>query len=132
VSEQIGRPVVKAWNAVLAVTLTERGQPNGASGRISIPVAGDDPTAKATTMKLVEATGFDALDSGSLSDSWRQQPGTPAYCTELTTNELETALRSADRSRASGNRDALLREFMAAGGKLTRDEIVTRNRTVTE
>ena len=131
VSEQIGRPVVKAWNAVLAVTLAERGQPNGASGRIAIPVAGDDPKAKATAMELVEATGFDALDSGSLSDSWRQQPGTPAYCTELTTNELKSALRSADRSRAPGNRDALLREFMAAGGKLTHDEIVARNRAVT-
>ena len=131
VSEQIGRPVVKAWNAVLAVTLAERGQPNGASGRIAIPVAGDDPKAKATAIQLVEATGFDALDSGSLGDSWRQQPGTPAYCTELTANELKSALRSADRSRAPGNRDALLREFMAAGGKLTHDEIVARNRVVT-
>lgn len=45
VSEQIGRPVIKAWNAVLAVTLAERGQSNGASGRIAIPVAGDDPWA---------------------------------------------------------------------------------------
>ena len=77
VSEQIGRPVVKAWNAVLAVTLAERGQPSRASGRIAIPVAGDDPKAKAATMKLVEATGFDALDSGSLVDSWHQQPGPP-------------------------------------------------------
>ena len=82
-------------------------------------------------MQLVEATGFDALDAGSLSDSWRQQPGTPAYCTELTANELKSALQSADRSRAPGNRDALLREFMAAGGKLTHDEIVARNRAVT-
>jgi hypothetical protein len=131
VSEQIGRPVVKAWNAALAVTLAERGQPNGASERIAIPVAGDDLKAKATTMELVETTGFDPLDAGSLRDSWRQQPGTPAYCTELTTNELKSALRSADRSRAPGNRDALLREFMAAGGKLTHDEIVTRNRAVT-
>jgi predicted dinucleotide-binding enzyme len=131
VSEQIGRPVVKAWNAVLAVTLAEMGQPNGASGRIAIPVAGDDPKVKATTMKLVKATGFDALDSGSLSDSWRQQPGTPAYCTELTTNQLKSALRSTDRSRAPGNRDVLLREFMAARGKLTHDEIVARNRVVT-
>jgi predicted dinucleotide-binding enzyme len=131
VSEQIGRPVVKAWNAVLAVTLAERGQPNGSSGRVAIPVAGDDPKVKATTMKLVEATGFDALYSGSLSDSWRQQPGTPAYCTELTTDELKSALQSAERSRAPGNRDALLREFMAAGDKLTHDEIVARNRAVT-
>jgi hypothetical protein len=30
-SEQIGRPVVKAWNAALAVTLAEKGRPNGAS-----------------------------------------------------------------------------------------------------
>jgi 8-hydroxy-5-deazaflavin:NADPH oxidoreductase len=131
VSEQIGRPVVKAWNAVLAVTLAERGQPNGASGRIAIPVAGDNPKTKATTMELVEATGFDALDSGRLIDSWRQQPGTPGYCTELTTDELKSALRSADRSRAPGNRDALLKEFMAASGELTHDEIVARNRAVT-
>jgi 8-hydroxy-5-deazaflavin:NADPH oxidoreductase len=71
VSEQIGRPVVKAWNAVLAVTLAERGRSKGASGCIAVPVAGDDPKAKATAMQLVEATGFDALNSGSLSDSWR-------------------------------------------------------------
>jgi predicted dinucleotide-binding enzyme len=129
VSEQIGRPVVKAWNAVLAVTLAERGQP--ASGRIAIPVAGDAPKATATAIQLVEATGFDALDSGSLSDSWRQQPGSPAYCTEMTTNELKSALQSADRFRAPGNRDTLLREFIAAGGKLTHGEIVARNRLVT-
>lgn len=82
-------------------------------------------------MKLVEATGFDALESGSLGDSWRQQPGTPAYYTELTTNELKSALRLADQSRAPRNREALLREFLAAGGKLTHNEIVARNRAVT-
>ena len=131
VSEQIGRPVVKAWNAVLAATLAERGQPKGASGRIAIPVAGDDAKAKATAIQLVEATGFDALDAGSLSDSWRQQPGAPAYCTELPANELKSALQSADRSRAPGNRDALIKEFMAAGGKLTHDGTVARNRAVT-
>jgi predicted dinucleotide-binding enzyme len=131
VSEQISRPVVKVWNAVLAVTLAERGQPNGASGRIAIPVAGDAPKAKATAIQLVDATGFGAVDFGSLSDSWRQQPGTPAYCTELTADDLKSVLHTANRSRAPGNRDALLKEFMAAGGKLTHDEIVTRNRAVT-
>lgn len=82
-------------------------------------------------MQLIEATGFDVLDSGSLIASWRHQPGTPAYCTELTANDLKLALRSADRARAPVNRDALLREFMAAGGKLTHDETVARNRAVT-
>ncbi|MEZ2132246.1 MULTISPECIES: NADPH-dependent F420 reductase [unclassified Sinorhizobium] len=127
-SEQIGRSVTKAWNAVLAVTLAERGQPKGQSGRIAIPVAGDDGKAKATAMQLVEVTGFEPVDSGDLNDSWRQQPGTPAYCTELTALELKSALQSADRSRASSNRDALIREFMAAGGNLSHVETVARNR----
>jgi hypothetical protein len=26
----------------------------------------------------------------------RRQPGTPAYCTEVTTNDLKSALQSAD------------------------------------
>lgn len=130
-SEQIGRPVVKAWNAVLAVTLAEKGQPSGASGRIAVPVAGDDPEAKAVAAKLVDAAGFDPVDSGGLSDSWRQQPGTPAYCTELTISELKAALQSADKARAPENREALIQQFMEAGDNLTHDDVVARNRAGT-
>ncbi|ANL43406.1 MULTISPECIES: NADPH-dependent F420 reductase [Rhizobium] len=131
VSGQIGRPVVKAWNAVLAATLAEKGQPDGTDGRIAIPVAGDAPEAKAIAIGLVEATGFDGLDAGGLAASWRQQPGTPAYCTEIAANELKEALRSADRFRAADNRDALIKEFFAAGTGLTHDEMVARNRAGT-
>jgi predicted dinucleotide-binding enzyme len=131
ISEQIGRPVVKAWNAVLAVTLAEKGQPSGASGRIAVPVAGDDPEAKAVAAKLVDATGFDPVDSGGLSDSWRQQPGTPAYCTELTISELKAALQSADKARAPENREAIIQQFMEAGVDLTHDDVVARNRAGT-
>ena len=131
VSGQIGRPVIKAWNAVLAATLAEKGQPDGTDGRIAIPVAGDAPEAKAVAIGLVEAAGFDGLDAGGLAASWRQQPGTPAYCTELAANELKEALRSADRFRAADNRDALIKEFFAAGTGLTHDEMVARNRAGT-
>lgn len=130
-SEQIGRRVVKAWNAALAATLAERGQPRGTPGRIAIPIAGDSSQAKTMTAALVDATGFDALDAGDLDDSWRQQPGNPAYCTDLTVDELKFALRRANRSQAPANRDALLREFMAGGGKLAHDHIIARNRAVT-
>jgi hypothetical protein len=131
VSEQIGRPVIKAWNAVLSHTLSDRGKPEGTLGRIAIPIAGDDAKAKGTAMQLVGTTGFDALDAGTLAESWRQQPGTPAYCTELTLDELKSALASADKQRAPKNCEALLKEFMAGNGKFTHDEIVTRNRAVT-
>ncbi|CAN7367475.1 NADPH-dependent F420 reductase [Massilia sp. LjRoot122] len=131
VSERIGRPVIKAWNAVLSHTLAEKGQPDGAAGRIAIPVAGDDARAKETAMGLVCATGFDALDAGPLAESWRQQPGTPAYCTELVLEELASALAAADKHRAPANRESLIKEFMAGHGKLTHEDIVMRNRALT-
>ncbi|MFC5486544.1 NADPH-dependent F420 reductase [Microvirga aerilata] len=131
VSEQIGRPIIKAWNAVLAATLSDRGKPSDLPKRIAIPVAGDDAKAKATAFQLVDATGFDPLDAGSLAESWRQQPGTPGYCTELTLHELEAALASADRRRAPENREALINGFISAGATLTHDEMVARNRAAT-
>lgn len=130
-SEALGRPMIKAWNAVLAETLKVKGQAAGSESRIAIPVAGDNPDAKSRVLELVNQTGFDAVDAGTLSDSWRQQPGTPAYCTELKAKELKLALNSADRTRAPLNREALIREFMSAGETLTHETIVERNRAVT-
>jgi predicted dinucleotide-binding enzyme len=131
VSEQLGRTVVKAWNALLAATLADKGQPAGSSTRIALPVAGNDASAVAVAQDLVEQTGFTAFAAGSLEDSWRQQPGTPAYCTELTLPELKPALDTADKARAAQNRDALIARFMAPGGQFTHEQIVALNRTMT-
>ncbi|MBX9444214.1 NADPH-dependent F420 reductase [Dickeya chrysanthemi] len=130
-SEQAGRTLIKAWNAVLAATLSDKSLPAGAAGRIAIPVAGDDEKAKSTAMALVSETGFEPVDAGSLTESWRQQPGSPAYCTELSPAELKTALQKADKARAPKNRDTLMDEFMSARETLTHDHIVARNRAVT-
>jgi predicted dinucleotide-binding enzyme len=128
VSEQIGKPIIKVWNNVLAATLAEKGQPKGAAGRIALSVAGDDPAAKKTVMSLVEDTGFDAIDGGSISESWRQQPGTPGYCADQTIEELRSALQAADRSRAPQVRDAIMKEILALGDKLKPDDILRLNR----
>jgi 8-hydroxy-5-deazaflavin:NADPH oxidoreductase len=56
VSEQVGRPIVKAWNNVLAETFVDHGRPAGAEGRIALSVAGDDPEGKRIVMSLVEDT----------------------------------------------------------------------------
>lgn len=130
VSERIGRPVVKAWNALLAETLISYGQPAGTPSRIAIPVAGDDPQAKAIALRLVDDTGFDPVDSGNLIDSWRQQPGTPAYCTELRADELKSALATPEKARAPQNREALIAFFMSAKD-LNHEEVVAQNRAVT-
>ncbi len=131
VSECLNRPVVKAWNALLAETLANKGQPEGVATRIAVPVAGDDTRAEAVVQDLVEETGFYALTSGGLIDSWRQQPGTPAYCTELSLAELKAALLAADKDQAPLNRDALMDEFSSADSGLTHDHVVARNRAVT-
>src|SRR6185295_13868683 len=46
VSDQLGRPVVKAFNTINWDHLLKRGKPKGAPGRIALPVAGDDQRAK--------------------------------------------------------------------------------------
>jgi 8-hydroxy-5-deazaflavin:NADPH oxidoreductase len=130
VSEQIGHRVIKAWNNVLAVVLAEKGLPAGAAGRIALSVAGDDPTAKKAVISLVEDTGFDAIDGGSLAESWRQQPITRSYCSELTADKLRAALAAADRARAPLLREEMVKEFMARGDKITTEDIVRLHRAV--
>lgn len=128
VSEQVGKPIIKVWNNVLSATLDDKGQPKGAEKRIALSVAGDDPAAKKILMSLVEETGFDAIDGGSIAESWRQQPGTPGYCANQTIEELQNALQAADKTRAPQVRDAIMQEILALGDGVTMDDILRLNR----
>jgi 8-hydroxy-5-deazaflavin:NADPH oxidoreductase len=104
VSRQLGRPVVKAFNNIYARHLAERGKPKGAGGRIALPVAGDDRRAKEVVMGLVDQLGFDPVDAGSLDESWRQQPGTPVYGTDLDAAGVKQALAEANPERTDAFR----------------------------
>ncbi len=99
VSQRLGRPVIKAFNTITAQHLQEEGRPAGTPGRIALPVAGDEPAAKAKVLQLIEALGFDGVDAGGLDDSWRQQPGTPAYGADLDAAGLRQALALAKNER---------------------------------
>jgi 8-hydroxy-5-deazaflavin:NADPH oxidoreductase len=101
VERQIGHRVVKAFNNIMAQHLGDFGKEHGSPGRIALPVAGDDPATKAIVLTLVESLGFDALDAGPIADSWRQQPGTPAYSTDLGVAALRRALADAPRERTA-------------------------------
>jgi predicted dinucleotide-binding enzyme len=117
VAQQIGRPVIKAFNNILAKSLLERGVPRGTTGRIALSVAGDSLDAKATVLRLVDDLGFDPVDGGDLDNSWRQQPGTPAYCQDLEAAALRRALAEADRSRIAEYRaeqEASIRRCISA------------------
>jgi predicted dinucleotide-binding enzyme len=106
VAERLGRPVVKAFNTIGFASLLEKGKPKGTPGRIGIPVAADSPAARATVLALVDELGFDGVDAGDLSESWRQQPGTPCYGQDLDAPRLREALASVDRSQIAVYRQA--------------------------
>jgi 8-hydroxy-5-deazaflavin:NADPH oxidoreductase len=97
VSHQIGHPVVKAFNTMVAKHLLENGRPAGDRERLALPIAGDDPNAKAVVSRLIDELGFDPVDAGGIDDSWRQQPGTPVYAADLTADKARRALSDAQR-----------------------------------
>jgi predicted dinucleotide-binding enzyme len=99
VAQQLGRPVIKAFNNIYAKHLLERGKPAGTKGRIALPVAGDDAKAKDVVMRLVDEIGFDPVDAGGLDESWRQQPGTPVYATDFDAAGVRRALAQASPER---------------------------------
>jgi predicted dinucleotide-binding enzyme len=100
VSEHLGRPTVKVFNNILAQQLLDRPQPSGTDGRRALPVTGDDEPSKAVVLTLVDQIGFDALDIGSLNESWRYQPGTPAYGPDVDAAKLIELLNEAERDAA--------------------------------
>lgn len=99
VSQQLGRPVIKAFNNIYAQHLMDLGRPAGTPHRIALPIAGDNAAAKAIVTHLVDQLGFDGVDAGTLDESWRQQPGTPAYAKDFDADALREALAAATKER---------------------------------
>ena len=99
VEPRLGHAVVKAFNNILAEALLNRAKSAGTPGRIALPVAGDDPQAKAIVMHLVDVIGFDPVDAGPLDESWRQQPGSPVYITDYDVTGVRRALAEAKPER---------------------------------
>jgi len=71
--------VVKVFNNIYFRHLASLARPSGAADRSALPIAGDDAAAKAAVTAYLDSIGYDAVDGGPLSDSWRQEPGAPAY-----------------------------------------------------
>lgn len=118
VVEQLGRPIAKAWNAIGSASLAHKGTPVGTASRIAIPVAADREKDRDVALALVNDSGFDGYDAGSLADSWHQQPGAPAYCTDLKREEMGAALAAAEKARLPKRRDlgvAVMQERLGDG-----------------
>jgi 8-hydroxy-5-deazaflavin:NADPH oxidoreductase len=74
-----GAALVKAFNNISDHHIPALARPAGAADRTALPVAGDDPRAKAVAADLIDRLGFDTVDAGTLAESWRFEPETDAY-----------------------------------------------------
>ncbi|MCK0177478.1 MULTISPECIES: NADPH-dependent F420 reductase [Mycobacteriaceae] len=101
VSEQIGAPVYKVFNGIFWKHLLERGTPSGTPGRIALPIAGEAGPGRDLVHALVDQLGFDPVDAGPISESWRQQPGTPVYGKDFDADDARKALAEATPERTA-------------------------------
>ncbi|MFT2011089.1 NADPH-dependent F420 reductase [Pontibacter sp. 13R65] len=128
ISETLGRPVIKVFNSIMEYTLQHKGKAAGEEGRVAISVAGDNEDHKRVAAELVNQTGFDTVDGGSLAESWRQEPGNPGYCTELNAAELKQALAAAEKGKGPVARDAVMQKFQSLNPFPSHEEMVAINR----
>jgi 8-hydroxy-5-deazaflavin:NADPH oxidoreductase len=101
VAEQIGAPVYKVFNGIWWKHLLEGGKASGTPNRIALPIAGENGSGRELIHGIVEALGFDPVDAGAISESWRQQPGTPVYGKNFDAENTRRALAEAAPERTS-------------------------------
>jgi hypothetical protein len=135
VSNKLQRPVIKAYNSILAGSLVQAGLPEGNASRIALPVSGDDKKSKDLVSTLINDSGFDSLDVGNLQDSWRQQPGSPVYCTDLTLTQLKEFIGKAKKELLHDRRNIALNFILKQKHELWMEwwpDCVKNNRTIFE
>lgn len=103
-----GAAVVKAFNNIFFRHLLSLARPAGAADRTFLPIAGDDPAAKAAVTGFLDSIGYGAVDAGTLADGWRQQPGQPVYGTPYGPFANEAGIPAGE---------AAIREALAGAGR---------------
>src|SRR5437660_6586804 len=111
VERQIWRPVVKVLNTITSKALIAAGRLAGSRDRVALPISGDNPKAKEIVAQLIDRIGFDSVDAGTIAELWRQQPGSPVYCTNPTKEELQLWLKTVNRSSLAANREKGLKAY---------------------
>jgi predicted dinucleotide-binding enzyme len=90
--------VVRGFSMIDAGDMSSDGHPRGDPRRRALALAGDDQAARSLVAGLYDDFGFDALDMGGLQESWRVDPGQPAFVTPQTLTELRANVAAARRS----------------------------------
>ena len=70
------------------------------------------------------------MDAGGLDESWRQEPGTPAYCCDYDAETTQKALAAAVRGEAPKKLERVIDLFRQRGLNMTHADIVAMNRSL--
>ena len=89
--------IAKAFNHILAADITTDGSPAGTPDRRALATAGDDAEAVAFVTRFYDEAGFDTVNVGPLSESWRVERDRPAYVVRQNADELTANLAIANR-----------------------------------
>lgn len=92
-----GARIAKAFNHIYAADITTDGAPAGTPNRRALATAGDDPEAVDFVTRFYDQAGFDTVNVGPLSESWRVERDRPAYVKRQNAEELEANLARANR-----------------------------------
>ena len=88
--------IAKAFNHIFAADITTTGSPAGTPDRRALATAGDREAVEFVT-RFYDAAGFDTVDIGPLSESWRVERDRPAYVVRQNAEELRANLAIANR-----------------------------------
>lgn len=90
--------VAKGFNHIMAAQITTDGTPAGTVNRRALATASDYPEAAELVTRLYDEFGFDTVNIGPLSESWRVERDRPAYVVRQNAAELRENLAKAPRT----------------------------------
>ncbi|KDA05019.1 NADP oxidoreductase [Microbacterium sp. CH12i] len=89
--------VAKAFNHIRSEDITTDVAPAGTPNRRALATSSDFPEAVEFATKLYDEFGFDTVNVGPLSESWRVERDRPAYVVRQNADELKANLAKANR-----------------------------------
>jgi len=89
--------IAKAFNHIYASEITADAKPAGDPERRALATAGDDAEAVAFATRFYDEAGFDTVNVGPLSESWRVERDRPAYVIKQNAEQLTANLAIANR-----------------------------------
>ncbi len=90
--------IMKAFNAILAKQIETDARPSGTAGRRALPITGNDTEARRLVAGLLDQLGFNVVDVGPLSESWRFERARPTYCVPMDKITLSKTLANTKRA----------------------------------